>query len=205
MSGWYPVKINTTTGSSENNSPHIIEGGMLYTASCGTPTPKGIWIEAGNAIFVGDQAPCNTIIVGTGATAIFSAVRGDGGTSFASGSDLSNTIISGSLFGDVTGTSLRGGGVSIESWNGSNYVPGLVEDTSGNVTVGNSTAAINLNNSAGLAANATTGFVGLPYQNGAPTGAPTAPTACAIDYANGYLNCYFAGAWHKIAFSGGSG
>lgn len=214
VGGWYPVKINTTTGSSENNSPHIIEGGMLYTTSCGTPTPKGIWVQAGNAIFVGDQAPCNTITVGTGASAIFSGVRGDGGTSFASGSDLSNTIISGSLFGDVAGASMRGGGTTVESWTGSSYANTISGDTSGNVTVGGSgnvnigspSGSINLDSGTNLPTTATGGMVALPWMEGVPTGTPptSTKTACVIDVTNGYLNCYFGLAWHSMPFTGGA-
>ncbi len=80
-----------------------------------------------------------------------------------------------------------------------------------NINVGNTTAAVNafgqvnLNTSSALGLTASTGFVGLPYTAGIPSGAPAASMNCAIDTSNAYLNCYWAGGWHKIAFSGGAG
>jgi hypothetical protein len=65
--------------------------------------------------------------------------------------------------------------------------------------------SVSLNAGSVLSLSATNGFVALPFTAGVPTGAPTLNTACAIDTTNGYLNCYYGGAWHKVAFSSGAG
>lgn len=58
----------------------------------------------------------------------------------------------------------------------------------------------------GVATGFTHPFIAI---NGTPTGNPTFttgyPAACAINQVGGYLDCYWGGAWHKIAFSGGAG
>ena len=69
----------------------------------------------------------------------------------------------------------------------------------------NSTGNTSLNAASALSLTATTGFVALPYTSGVPTGVPTQSNNCAIDTTNGYLNCYWSGAWHKIAFAAGAG
>lgn len=61
------------------------------------------------------------------------------------------------------------------------------------------------NTGSALPLSATSGFEQPPFTAGIPTGAPTGNTNCAIDTTNGYLNCYYGGAWHKIAFSAGPG
>ena len=80
------------------------------------------------------------------------------------------------------------------------------------ISVGNNGTGINilqggvsLNAVSALSLGANAGFVALPNMAGIPTGAPSLSTNCAIDTTNGYLNCYYAGAWHKIAFSNGAG
>jgi hypothetical protein len=71
------------------------------------------------------------------------------------------------------------------------------------VLAGSGTA--NLNAGTGLSLSATAGFVQLPFTAGIPTGAPSGNTNCAVDTTNGYLNCYYGAAWHKIAFAAGAG
>jgi hypothetical protein len=66
--------------------------------------------------------------------------------------------------------------------------------------------SVNINGTTAISLSATTGFVNFPATNGIPTGTPaTNLNSCAIDITNGYLNCYYGGAWHKIAFAAGAG
>ncbi len=69
----------------------------------------------------------------------------------------------------------------------------------------NAAGAANLNAGTALPLSATDGFVSLPFTAGIPTGAPTTNDSCAIDITNGYINCYYSGTWHKIAFTNGAG
>ena len=64
-------------------------------------------------------------------------------------------------------------------------------------------------NATALGLAATAGYFGFPTAAGITTGVPTfagtGSANCVVDTTNGYLNCYYGAAWHKIAFAAGAG
>ena len=96
-----------------------------------------------------------------------------------------------------------GGGAGILVTYSDNDIAILVNATgiarfyaNGNISLGTGSAVTTSSN---------TGFLNIPSTAGSPTGTPGQTTNCAIDTTNGYLNCYYGAAWHKIAFAAGAG
>jgi len=210
----------------------VIGSGAFYTASQAA-SQTAAYVAVGDSSMYYENSnvtPNNSVALGSSSCkgaasgASFRQLTCLGASTGAALSTAFTSTIIGYNVGNTTfasgsGVILIGSGaetVDTPSANTSNYInlEGILTVTgtntpstsaanfAGSLTV-NST--LNANSTTNLSLSTTSGFIQLPYQNGVPTGAPSGNTNCAIDISNGYLNCYYGSAWHKIAFSAGAG
>jgi hypothetical protein len=203
QSEWDTAAIDTSQGSPL--SINLVSGSAQGSPGVTIPFSNTSGITPGAAV-TGTNIAANSVVVSKVANTSVTLNNATTGA-VAAGTTLNFNL-------GFVAPAIRMGVGQILAFDGANKHELFVQNTSGplfynvsNVDLFSISDAggIILNAFAPLSNSATDGFVGLPYTAGVPTGAPSGNTNCEIDVTNGYLNCYYSSAWHKIAFSSGAG
>lgn len=188
---WTPLIVNTTGGTAAD--PHLIEGGSLYSTAPAGSTTAGIQLLAGTAALE-NVSTINTIIqIASGMKVRFTGVSGAGST-WLSGSNFANVTSSGSEFGDLTGTDLRGSQLNLELQNGTSWINAM------QIVPNGAQGQVNINGFLAVGAgNAITSNPPAPYSNlGWKIGLYGAAYAIGVE---GFTIAAKTGGWFSV-FSG---
>ena len=176
IGGFTPIKVNTTSPK-----PVIIHSGAIYSSGFGVTQPLLPNINVVQGTLILDSVDCSgmTVFVGSSAGLLLSNSYCNGASWFA-GSNFSKVNMSNTVFGDVTGNSLRGPRLHMMAGSGATWSDNLDVTTSAitaNVPI-NLTSSSNLqfNGSnflvAGTAANNPAVIIGQNAGSAFPVGNP---------------------------------
>lgn len=190
--------VGSGAAANMNNSADISAYGYQ---SCDGAAVSGSQPNSYKALCVGEHSAG---AVTTAHQFMMISPYGVGNTTCASGSDFALFATS----AEASAVDCPAAGTS-HYWNFGNIMVWSSASTTVAQYLGTFSGDFQVAGGAAIATSATYGFLGLPVSAGIPTGAPTYAGSgvanCEVDSTNGYLNCYYASAWHKIAFAAGAG